>query len=152
MTATTAALSHLALTLPPFHALPHTTAAIIMGISSLAAIWRGCVLLFHASWNHLWPCQAPHPHAPDASEVCAIVVNDESRDIVSAVREIETVIATIQDVRENVQTHHSKWFPSKICAQLLVLCHLCQGDKPIAATCQLRHLVSTIVVLYPSHS
>ena len=50
-------------------------------------------MLFHASWNHLWPCQAPHPHAPDASEVCAIVVNDESRDIVSAVREIETVIA-----------------------------------------------------------
>ena len=34
----------------------------------------------------------------------------ESRDIVDAVREIETVTATIQDVRDNVQTHHSKWF------------------------------------------
>ena len=34
----------------------------------------------------------------------------ESRDIVSAVKEIETVISTIQDVRENIQTHHAKWF------------------------------------------
>ena len=51
----------------------------------------------------------------------------ESRDIVCAVREIETVTATIQDVRDNVQTHHSKCFsPSRICAQLLVPCHLCK--------------------------
>ena len=34
----------------------------------------------------------------------------EARDIVSAVREIETVTATIQDVRDNVDTHHTKWF------------------------------------------
>lgn len=37
-------------------------------------------------------------------------LQSESRDIVSAVREIETVTATIQDVRDNVQTHHFKWF------------------------------------------
>ena len=29
---------------------------------------------------------------------------------VHSVREIEIVIATIQDVRDNVQAHHSKWF------------------------------------------
>ena len=34
----------------------------------------------------------------------------ESRDIVSAVREIEMVTATIQDVRDHVDTHHAKWF------------------------------------------
>ena len=28
----------------------------------------------------------------------------------SAVREIVIVIATIRDVRDNVQAHHSKWF------------------------------------------
>ena len=34
----------------------------------------------------------------------------ESRDIVSAVNEIDTVTSTIQDVREHIQTHHAKWF------------------------------------------
>ena len=28
----------------------------------------------------------------------------------SVVKEIETVILTIQDIRENIQTHHAKWF------------------------------------------
>ena len=56
--------------------------------------------------------------------LCALVINSclkyvqalttnlqsESRDIVSAVREIEVVTTVIQDVRDNVQMHHSKWF------------------------------------------
>ena len=34
----------------------------------------------------------------------------EAKDIVAAVREIDTVTATVQDVRDNIDTHHSKWF------------------------------------------
>ena len=34
----------------------------------------------------------------------------EAKDIVAAVREINTVIATVQDVRDNIDTHHSRWF------------------------------------------
>ena len=37
-------------------------------------------------------------------------LQSESTDIVSAVREIEVVTMVIQDVRDNVQMHHSKWF------------------------------------------
>ena len=34
----------------------------------------------------------------------------EAKDIVEAVREIDTVIATLQDVRNNIDTYHSEWF------------------------------------------
>ena len=34
----------------------------------------------------------------------------EAKDIVAAMKEIDTVIATVQYVRDNIETHHSKWF------------------------------------------
>ena len=34
----------------------------------------------------------------------------ETKDIVAAVGEINTVISTLQDVRENIDTYHSHWF------------------------------------------
>ena len=41
----------------------------------------------------------------------------ESRDLVSAVREIEAVTATIQDVRNNVNRYHAEWYRTieKLC-------------------------------------
>ena len=67
--------------------------------------------------------------------VCALVITNsclkyiealttslqaEVRDIVSAVREIVNVTATIQDVRDHVQTPHSKWFLTieRMCSDL----------------------------------
>ena len=43
----------------------------------------------------------------------------EAKDIVSAVKEIDTVIATVQSVRENIDTHHSHWFSTveEMCVQ-----------------------------------
>ena len=34
----------------------------------------------------------------------------EAKDIVAAVSEIDTVTATVQNVRDNIDTHHSQWF------------------------------------------
>ena len=34
----------------------------------------------------------------------------EAKDIVVAVREIDTVTATVQAVRDNIDTHHTRWF------------------------------------------
>ena len=34
----------------------------------------------------------------------------EAKDIVAAVREIDTVTATVQDVHDNIEIHHSRWF------------------------------------------
>ena len=34
----------------------------------------------------------------------------EAKDIVAAVREIDTVTSTVQDVCDNIDTHHSTWF------------------------------------------
>ena len=57
--------------------------------------------------------------------ICAVVITNsclkylqaltsnlqaEAQDIVSAVAEIENVTTTIQNVRDQVQTHHSEWF------------------------------------------
>ena len=36
----------------------------------------------------------------------------EAKDIVEAVREINHVVAALQDVRENIAVHHAKWFAS----------------------------------------
>ena len=36
----------------------------------------------------------------------------EAKDIVAAVKEIDCVIATLQDVRDNVSTHHRRWYSS----------------------------------------
>ena len=50
--------------------------------------------------------------------LCALVITNsclkylqaEAKDIVAAVKEIETVTSTLQNVRDNIDTHHSKWF------------------------------------------
>ena len=34
----------------------------------------------------------------------------EAKDIMTAVSEIDTVTATVQDVRDNIDTHHAQWF------------------------------------------
>ena len=34
----------------------------------------------------------------------------ETKDIVATVKEIDTVTATLQSVRDNIDTHHSQWF------------------------------------------
>ena len=41
----------------------------------------------------------------------------EAKDIVAAVKEIDTVTATLQSVRDNIDTHHSQWFSTveKMC-------------------------------------
>ena len=36
----------------------------------------------------------------------------EAKDIVAAVKEIDGVIATLQDVRDNISTHHRMWYSS----------------------------------------
>ena len=44
-------------------------------------------------------------------------VYGETIDIVSAIKEIDTVIATLQNVRNNIDTYHSEWFSTveKMC-------------------------------------
>ena len=41
----------------------------------------------------------------------------EAKDIVTAVSEIDTVIATVEDVRKNIDKHHAQWFVT-ICEML----------------------------------
>ena len=72
-TATTAELSHSAVTLHPLHFRPHITAATMIGTISLAAMYRCCKFSSHLIWNHLIPCQAPQPQDPEASEASKIV-------------------------------------------------------------------------------
>ena len=62
--------------------------------------------------NHRFPvCTGNNKMLPEvSSSFDCKKLQAEFRDIVSAQREIEIVIATIQDVRDNVQAHHSKWF------------------------------------------
>ena len=43
-------------------------------------------------------------------ESLTLSLQAEAKDIVQAVREIDTVIATLQDVRDNIDTYHSEWF------------------------------------------
>ena len=44
----------------------------------------------------------------------------ESRDLISAAREIEAVTATIQDVRNNVNKYHTEWYRTieKLCTDV----------------------------------
>ena len=44
----------------------------------------------------------------------------ETKDIVAAVREIGNVTATLQNVRDNINTHHSRWFSTveKMCTDV----------------------------------
>ena len=44
----------------------------------------------------------------------------EAKDIVQAVSEISSVKATLQDVRNNVEEHHGKWFAKmeELCARV----------------------------------
>ena len=44
----------------------------------------------------------------------------ESKDIVTAVGEIKNVLSTLQNIRDNISTHHSCWFRTvqKICADM----------------------------------
>ena len=69
--ATTAELSHKALTVLPFHFLPHNAAAITMGTISFTAMWAVAMGPAHFNWNHSGPekLKAPQPHEPDASDV-----------------------------------------------------------------------------------
>ena len=67
--ATTAELSHKALTVLPFHLLPHNAAAITMGTISFTAMWAVAMGPAHFNWNHSGPEKAPQPHEPDASGV-----------------------------------------------------------------------------------
>ena len=60
----------------------------------------------------------------------------EAKDIVAAVREIDTVTAILQDVRDNVDTHRSRWFLR--CCHKWVWSHLYHEDvagKSTAAIC-----------------
>ena len=34
----------------------------------------------------------------------------EAKDIVAAVEEVDSVISTLQDVRDNISTHHTSWY------------------------------------------
>ena len=36
----------------------------------------------------------------------------EAKDIVAAIKEIGGVITTLQDVRDNISTHHTRWYTS----------------------------------------
>jgi uncharacterized protein with von Willebrand factor type A (vWA) domain len=51
----------------------------------------------------------------------------ETKDIVAAVGEINTVISTLQNVCDNIDTHHSCWFSTveKMCGDVGTepLCH-----------------------------
>ena len=44
----------------------------------------------------------------------------EAQDIVQAVAEVNTVTATLNDIRENVEKHHDEWFTEleKICSSV----------------------------------
>ena len=44
----------------------------------------------------------------------------ETKDIVAAVGEIKTVISTLQNVRDNIDTRHSHWFSTveKMCGDV----------------------------------
>ena len=44
----------------------------------------------------------------------------EAKDIVAAVKEIDIVIATLQSVRENISTHHARWYSiiEKLCTDV----------------------------------
>ena len=44
----------------------------------------------------------------------------EAINILSAVKEIDNVIASLQNVREHIDVHHSKWFLTikKMCADI----------------------------------
>lgn len=65
----TAMLSHRALMVLPAHLLPHVTAAITTGSSSLEVMCQWMVACVHCSWNQLWLWKAPQPQFPEASEV-----------------------------------------------------------------------------------
>ena len=64
----------------------------------------------------------------------------EVKDIVTAVREIDTVTATVQDVRDNIEIHHFRWFLTVLrCFQIWVLSHVSHEDevrKSTAAMCE----------------
>ena len=57
----------------------------------------------------------------------------EAKDIVAAVREINTVISTLQDVRENIETHHSTWFGTveKMCEDVGIEPFIYHGDAVV---------------------
>ena len=67
--ATTVTLSQHTLIFLPDHPDSHTTASMMIGVSSFAAIPSSPDSSFHGSWNHSVRCQAPQPQLPDASEV-----------------------------------------------------------------------------------
>lgn len=44
----------------------------------------------------------------------------EAKDIVAAVREVDGVIATLQDIRDNISAHHTRWYSTveKLCSDV----------------------------------
>ena len=67
----------------------------------------------------------------------------EAKDIVAAIKEIDGVIATLQNVRDNISTHHRRWY-SSVEIWMKVQYHPYPGgvdDKYIEATSlQILHL------------
>jgi hypothetical protein len=76
----------------------------------------------------------------------------ESQDIVSAVKEIETVIATIQETRDNVGTYHDEWFKTveSMCSSVGTFRSNTPADTPNEFYCrtvtipQLDHILSEL--------
>ena len=44
----------------------------------------------------------------------------EAKDIVAAIKEVDGVITTLQDVRDNIGTHHRRWYSSveRMCSDI----------------------------------
>ena len=101
--------------------------------------------------------------------ICAVVITNaclkylqaltsslqaEAKDIVAAVKEIDTVTATLQSVRDNIDTHHSQWFLLwRRCVQMWAPSLLCLGDaadKSIVAMFPLTLPQSNTAVPYRS--
>ena len=68
----------------------------------------------------------------------------ETKDIIAAVGEINTVISTLPNVRDNIDTHHSRWFSTvKMCEDL--------GTEPsVPRRCSRQNHQSNIPVSTPS--
>ena len=100
-----------------------------------------------------------------------VSLQSEAKDIVSAVKEIDNVIATLQNVRENIDVHHAKWFLTieKMCADIgtvptiprrcsrQIHCSNVPADTPSEYNCRtvtipvIDHLLSEMKSRFGSH-
>ena len=53
----------------------------IIGSNSFAIMDSACARGSHGTWNHDLPCQAPHPHDPDASDAISTTGRSGRNDI-----------------------------------------------------------------------